>query len=368
MQYREYGKTGKKVSALAFGAMRLPDDEEKAVELLTYGLDKGINYIDTAMMYVNGNSEIYVGKAIKGRRDQVFISSKNAVNEWTNAAWWRRLESSLKKLDTDYIDFYCIVHDLRWENFTERFSKPGGGLEAALEAKEQGVIKHIAFSSHDSPENIKKLLDTDLFEGMIVQYNLLDRRNEDVIAYAHSKGVAACIMGPVAGGRLGSKSDTLGGKLAGKSRSIPELALRFVLANPNVTCALSGMNTKEMIDENVATASREEALSAEEWAAIRQAVEENEKLAQLYCTGCGYCLPCPQGVAIPEIFAAMNYHRVWGLTEHAKQLYRRFGPDNPKGKQNAAACVECGECEKKCPQRIPIIAQLKETHAALGED
>ncbi len=149
--------------------------------------------------------------------------------------------------------------------------------------------------------------------------------------------------------------------------STPELALRFVLANPNVTIAFSGMNTRAQVEENCAVASREAPLSKKEMQAIQNALEENKRLAELYCTGCNYCIPCPQGVAIPDIFAAMNYHRVWGLTTHAKQLYRRLGPDNKQGKMDASACVECGECEEKCPQNIPIIERLKESHAALSE-
>ncbi len=115
-----------------------------------------------------------------------------------------------------------------------------------------------------------------------------------------------------------------------------------------------------MVEENVASASHEQPLTEHEYQQIRAIVERNEKLAELYCTGCNYCQPCPQGVAIPKIFEAMNYHRVWGLTEHAKNMYRKL-------EINAEACVECGECEEKCPQHIPIIKQLKETHQTLSD-
>jgi hypothetical protein len=364
--YREYGKTGKFVSALGFGAMRVPKDHDESVELLRHALDLGVNFLDTAMFYVGGESEIMVGKAMKGRRDQIYLSTKNACDVWTNEAWQQRLELSLTKLDTDYIDFYEVVHGLTWEDYTERFSKPGGGLEAAFQAKEQGLIRHLCMSCHDTPENMIKLIDEGWLEGMIVQYNLLDRRNEPALQYAHEKGLGVVIMGPVAGGRLAHRSElmaSMGGATVG---SIPELALRFVLANPNVTCAISGMNTRAQIDENVATASREELLSPAELAAIQQATEENRQLADLYCTGCRYCVPCPQGVAIPEIFSMMNYHRVWGLTDLAREQYAKLGPDNEHGQRRADACIECGQCEEKCPQKIPIMAQLKESHEALS--
>jgi len=388
VQYREYGNTGKVISALGFGAMRLPDDEDYAVEIMQHALDLGVNFIDTAMGYKSGRSEILVGRAVKGRRDRVYLSTKNACrgNEWSDKAWWERMETQLDKLDTDYIDFYCIVHALQWDDFITKFRKPGGGLAAALRAKDEGIIHHIAMSTHDTPENKKKLIDTDIFEGIIVQYNLLNRDNEEVIAHAHQKDMGVCIMGPVAGGRLARRSEQIEDMVGSPVASIPDLALRFVLSNSNVTCAMSGMSTAQMVEENVATASREEPLTSDELESIHKAMQENQELSKLYCTGCGYCLPCPQGVAIPTIFAIMNYHRVWGLTDHARHLYAKLGSDfsgaawslgerrgwtldtsGEEAKMDASACVECGQCEEQCPQNIPIIQQLKECHETLSQ-
>ena len=366
MQYREYGNTGKMVSALGYGAMRLPfDDPEESVALLRLGMDLGINYIDTAYGYGgDGRSEKYVGEAIKDRRDQVYIATKNPLHDETVAGWWQRLETQLERLQTDHIDFYKVIHGLTWDVYT-RVYEPKLHKEA-LKARDQGIISHLVFSCHDTPENMIKLIDTGVFEGILLQYNLLDRVNEEVIAHAHESGMGVEIMGPVGGGRLGMASERIQSMVPGTT-STPELALRFVLANPNVTIAFSGMNTRAQVEENCAIASREAPLSAEEMQAIQSALEENKRLAELYCTGCNYCIPCPQGVAIPDIFAAMNYHRVWGLTAHAKELYRGLGPDNKEGKMNASACVECGQCEEKCPQNIPIIQRLKESHAVLAE-
>lgn len=365
MQYRIYGKTGVTVSALGYGAMRLPKDEDEAVACMVRGLELGINYIDTAYGYGDGWSERMVGRAARQfGRDKVYIASKNPLHNDSPDDWWTRMERTLKNLDTDRIDFYKVVHGLSWESW-QRFSKPGGPLEAALKAKDQGIFTHMVFSCHDKPENLIKLIDLGVFEGFLVQYNLLDRQYEDAIAYAHERGLGVEIMGPVGGGRLGTHSDRLKG--IADSSSTAELALRFVLANPNVTIAFSGMSNMQQVEENCATASREEPLSAEELAKIKQTLEENKKLADLYCTGCNYCMPCPNHVGIPQAFAAMNMHRVWGLTEHARAMYRRLGPENKHGLLQADACVECGQCEPKCPQKIPIIAQLKETHAALAQ-
>jgi len=359
MQYREYGNTGKIVSALGYGGMRLPfDDPEESVALLRLGMDLGINYIDSAYGYGGGHSEEYVGQAIKDRRDQVYIATKNPLwNDETVSGWWQRLETQLARLQTDHIDFYKVVHSLRWDVYT-RVYEPKLHKEA-LKARDQGIIGHLIFSCHDTPENMIKLINTGVFEGILLQYNLLDRANEEVIAHAHESGMGVEIMGPVGGGRLGMASARLGSIVPGVT-STPELALRFVLANPSVTIALSGMNTRAQVEENCAVASREAPLSHKEIRAIQSALEENKRLTELYCTGCNYCQPCPQEINIPKIFEAMNYHRVWGLTEHAKNMYRKLDI-------NAEACVECGECEEKCPQNIPIIEQLKASHAALSE-
>ena len=154
--------------------------------------------------------------------------------------------------------------------------------------------------------------------------------------------------------------------IPGGAKSSAELALRFVLANPNVTCALSGMSTTGMIEENALVASNDSALNADEVLGLTAAMEQNKKLADLYCTGCKYCMPCPQEVNIPLNFELMNYHRVYGLTEYARQEYQKIGTMPWMEGKRADACIECGECEEKCPQKLPIRVQLQETAAALG--
>ncbi len=368
MQYREFGKTGKKLSALGWGLMRLPQDDDKAVEVIRHGIDLGINYLDTAPGYGSGWSERMLGEALKGYdRSTLYISTKNPLQDDTGGGWRARLETSLERIGTDYIDFYQIVHGMSWKAYEENFSKPGAGLDEARKAKEEGLIHHMCCSCHDSPENMVRLFETGILEGMTLQYNLLDRKNEPAIDYAREHGLGICVMGPVGGGRLGFPSEKITEVLPDVA-STPEIALRFVLSNPGVTTALSGMNAIEMVEENFAAASRKEPLSAGEKQSIEKMLEENQRLSELYCTGCNYCMPCPNNVAIPEIFRLMNMHRVWGLTEHAKGGYRRLGPEHRQGWLPATECVECGECEEKCPQKIPIIEQLKESHKALTGD
>jgi len=381
MQYRPFGKTGIQVSALGYGAMRLPAledkkvDLEKAVPLLRRGIDAGINYIDSAYVYIDGTSEIAVGQAIKPYdRSSLYLATKIPVHseEDAQATTWRtKLETSLKRFDTPYIDL-ILFHGLRWAEFEAYVSKPGMALSAARQAQTEGLVRYIGFSSHDETGNIIHLIDTGEFAGMLVQYNYLDRHNEPAIAHAAEKGMGVAIMGPVAGGRLATPQGVavdVEGMLEIKT---PELALRFVWNNPNVSVALSGMNQFAQIDENAAAASRLESMSEQERIEVQQLIDQNQKLADLYCTGCNYCMPCPNGVNIPENFRFMNWFRVWGMEEQAKTAYARMSEEGfwmPYGYVKglkADACLQCGECEAKCPQNIHIIDQLQEVTQTLG--
>ncbi len=371
MQYRVLGRTGFKVSALGFGTMRFKMvddqvDQELAIAALHRAMDLGVNYFDSAVGYCGAQSEQVLGRALKGRRRGQVISTKYPTwDPYTKKAddCRRIIEQSLSRLELDFIDVYHM-HSLDWESAQAVLAK-GGAVEAARRAKEEGLVKHLGFSFHDDPKRMIDIIEAAPdFEVVTCQYNLLDRANEESMAYAHDHGLGVVVMGPVAGGRLGFPSEQIMRLVPGGTQSSPEVALRFVLSNPNVSVAISGMNTVEMVEENAATASREEPLSADERQRVLAMLEENRRLSELYCTGCGYCMPCPNGVNISECFRLMNLHRVYGLTEPARRRYRRFGEE---GNLNAGACVECGQCEPKCPQKIPIIEQLKETQRALGE-
>ncbi len=375
MLYRNYGNTGLKVSALGFGCMRLPMNgdeivDELAIPMIRKAIDLGVNYIDTALGYCASKSEITVGKALKdGYREKIILSTKNPVWEADGDKWRKVLEEQLTKLDVSQIDVYHF-HGINWKAYTETLSAPGGPIEASRKAQDEGLIRFRSFSFHDAPENMIKLADTGEFAGVTCQYNLLDRVNEDSIAYLKEKGMGVVIMGPVGGGRLGGPpSEELAKLIPGGAKSTPEAALRFVLANPNVSVALSGMSTMEHVLENTATASRAEPLSDAERAKIADMLEENKRLAELYCTGCNYCMPCPQNVDIPGNFRLMNYNRVFGLKEYSRSSYAELGARMDKGVSApswAASCLECGQCEPKCPQHIPIPEKLKEVDKTLG--
>jgi uncharacterized protein len=381
MQYRSFGRSGIKVSILGYGAMRLPAlpdgkvDLEQSVPMLHRGLDQGINYIDTAYVYINGTSEVAVGQAIKGYdRSKLFLATKIPVDSEESAnpgVWRKKLEESLKRFDTPYIDF-ILFHGLRWNVFEEYVCKPCMTLDAARSAQAEGLVKHVSFSSHDTAENVMRLIDTEEFDSCLLQYNYLDRHNEQAIALAAERNMGVSIMGPIAGGRLSTPQTLLKEQAADQPMSPSELALRFVWSNPHVSVAVSGMNAAAQIDENISAANQAADLTENETALVRELVEKNQNLADLYCTGCAYCMPCPNDVNIPENFRFMNWSRVWGLEAEAKKGYASLD-----GKEHwstygsysglkAEACLQCGECEPKCPQNIPIIRQLEEVAAALG--
>jgi hypothetical protein len=371
MKYRKFGKTGAEVSILGFGAMRLPmtgEEEnrrvnmEQSVPMIQKGLDLGINYIDTAWAYLNETSENAVGEAIAGRdRSKLYLSTKNPMNT-EPAEYRKRLDVQLKKLKTDYIDFYHI-HGLNW-NIYQYKAKPKGYMDDLRKAKEEGLIRHISFSSHDNPANIMKIIDTGEFESMLVQYNLLHRYNGAAIDKAVDQGMGVSVMGPVGGGRI-----TFLSRLKPREgRSLVELVLRFVLSNPHVGVALSGMNTLDMIEENARIAGQDGPLSRIETEDIEAMLGQIKGLEDLYCTGCGYCMPCSNKVDIPTNLLLLNYIRVYGSQQNLidgniQLYYKRLVPNE----EAAEFCTECGECLDKCPQKIDIPERMKDVAAELAK-
>ncbi len=373
MIYRELGRTGLKVSQLGFGAMRLPMvgdgkdarvDRELAIPMIHRAFTGGVNYIDTATMYCNDDSQRAVGEALKGWRDKVVVSTKNPYYGDDEKQWWTNLEQSLERLDVDVIDIYNH-HGVNDKDYDEAV-RPRVG-KWMLKAKDQGLVKHVCCSFHDKNDALLRIIDDGYAESITLQYNMLDRQLAQGIAHAREKNVGVVVMGPVGGGRLGEPSEVLAGLIPGVAR-VPELALRFVLANPDVTIALSGMSTMQQVEENLAIASDTVSLSADDCGAIEHHLERLKSMADLYCTGCGYCVPCEAAeVAIPSIFKEFNRARVYGLWDHARKAYAQIGKVPWSKGKPADACVQCGACEDKCPQHIEIRKQLAEAHAALSD-
>ena len=372
MQCTTLGKTGLKVSRLGFGAMRLPMEEEddnkridrtKAIPMIHTAFEAGVTYIDTAVGYCNQDSQRVVGEALKGWRDKIVVSTKNPYFDEDEKKWWQNLEDSLERLDIDCIDIYN-THGVNAKEL-EKKVKPRV-LKWLTSAKDQGMITHICTSFHDDCAGLMKVVDSGIYSSVTLQYNMLDRQLEDGMAHAHESGMGVVVMGPVGGGRLGAQNEVFGSMLTSVDR-IPELALRFVLCNPNVDIALSGMSTMEQVQENINTCSDDITLADADQKMIDEQLARLKKAADLYCTGCKYCLPCPEKVDIPRVFNMYNQTRVYGMTDRPKKQYANWSNNRDAKTSVASACVECGKCEELCPQNIPIIKQLKEAHSYLTE-
>ena len=375
MQYRPFGKTGINISTLGFGCMRLPEiqkedgswevDQEKTNAMLRRAYDLGVNYFDTALYYCHSNSEIAIGQALKPIRDKVYISTKCPMDLVKEPGDLRKvLETSLKKLDTDYVDFYHFW-GINQKTFDEKIA-PMNLIAEAYKLKEEGLLRHISFSFHDSPEALKHIIDNgEGLESVLLQYNLLDRANEEMIQYAASKGLGVVVMGPVGGGRLAAPTE-LAQKLGTEAVNTYELAFKFVLGNPGVCCALSGMQTIDMVEQNVVVASLENPMSEEEWRRVGESLENLKKFSELYCTGCGYCQPCPKGINIPKIFQAYTYLNVYGLTETAKNTWNGYLNDQKNPGVSPSECINCGYCERKCPQHLKVRELLKKVEGVLS--
>lgn len=369
MNYRQFGLTGEKISALGFGCMRFPEyekdgkkyvDTDKVDEMLAKAYERGVNYFDTAPYYCNSGSEAALGQGVKNFRDNILISTKFPTEVAKKPGDYRRqLESSLERMGTDHIDFYHfwgINRDI-YDNIILKQNL----LDDARKAREEGLIRHISFSFHDDPSVIRYIIDTSEaygvpMESMLCQYNLLDRSNEEMIAYARSKGLGTVAMGPVGGGRLAAPTELYSKLTGGASIPTYELAFKFVLGNPDLCCALSGMENPDMVEKNTALASGSVSFSRQEWERLGQAMENLKKFSDLYCTGCKYCQPCPAGIEIPAIFNMYTYHNVYGLTEHAQKMFNQYVE---KGGKLSDACLDCGRCERKCPQHLKIRENLK---------
>lgn len=383
MLYRKFGRTGVEVSALGFGCMRLPlakpdaalnvddgdIDEPKAAALLHWAIDHGVNYVDTAYPYHQGNSEAFVGRALQGGyRDKVHLATK--LPSWLITApadMDRYLGEQLARLQTDRIDFY-LVHSVN-RNFWPTLVNNGlfAFLDAALA---DGRIRHAGFSFHDDLDLFKEVVDAYPWSFCQIQYNYLDesyQAGKAGLQYAADRGLGVAVMEPLRGGRLAAGIPADVGRLwaRGEAKRTPvEWALRYLWDQPEVGVVLSGMNDWPQVEENVRVASAVGVgnLSPAERdliAAVRTAYLAKIKV---HCTGCRYCLPCPSGVNIPVCFSLFNNaHLLDDIATHRIFYNFHVGPA-----QKASNCVECGQCEQACPQGLPIRALLKET-AALFE-
>lgn len=377
MLFRKFGKMNVEVSALGFGAMRLPildgkfdNIDEKATEaMLKYAVEHGVNYVDTAYVYHGGMSEKVLGKILrKGYRNKLMLATKLPtwlVNERKDMD--RYLDEQLERLQTDHIDFY-LIHGLgkdRWEHM-----KSLGVTDFIDSAKKDGRIIHAGFSYHDEPGNFKDIVDAYSWDFCQIQLNFMDtdyQAGEEGLRYAAKKGLGVVIMEPLKGGQLTTVVPPVVQETWGKAktkRTPAEWGLKFVWDYPEVSVVLSGMSTLEQVKENVRLAddAHPGSLTKKEKGLIDEVKKAYESRIAVGCTDCKYCMPCPSGVNIPENFRMLNNARMFGSADSVKMAYKMFMPEN----ERASNCAQCGECEEKCPQHLPIREKLEEVDKTLG--
>lgn len=357
MQYRKMGKTGALVSALGFGCMRFPINEDNtinedlAISMLRHAIDSGVNYVDTAYPYHQGTSELVVGKALKdGYREKVYLADKLPV--WlleSEDDFDKYLDEQLEKLGTDHIDFY-LLHALSKERFEEKVKK--FNLTKKLEeARAAGKIRYIGFSFHDSLDIFKEIIDYyDGWDFCQIQYNYINLTHQagtEGLEYAASKGLGVIIMEPLLGGKLANLAPHVAEAFP-EGKAHVEYALDYLWDKAEVSLLLSGMSTPEQVEDNLLYAGRSHVgmVTEEDRKAYAKAKEIFDKMALVNCTKCAYCMPCPFGLNIPELFAAYNMTASHGM-DPAKEAYAALST-------KADACSACHHCEKECPQHIKI--------------
>ncbi|MCP3924717.1 MAG: aldo/keto reductase [Desulfobacterales bacterium] len=367
MLYREVPKNGDKLSILGFGAMRLPTrvaqiNEKLAEKQILYSIDKGVNYLDTAVPYHNGKSEPFLGKVLSknGYRDKVKIATK--LPHWSTnsvAEMEKALSEQLDKLRTDRIDYY-LIHNLN--GITWEIAKNNGVLDFLDRSLASGKILNAGFSYHGLADDFTQVVDDYDWTFCQIQYNFLDTKNQagkKGLKYAASKDLAVIIMEPLRGGNLAQSPPPAVQKVWAKSdkkRTPVDWALRWIWNHPEVTTILSGMNDEKQIDENVdiANSSEPSSMPDSEVKLVREAANTFRSVMKVGCTSCQYCMPCPSGVNIPGCFEYYNSRHAF-KDKSAKMFYLGMLGGIFTGKPAfASECTKCGQCEEECPQSLPI--------------
>jgi len=372
MEYRKFGNLDWEVSSLGFGAMRLPTDgdessniaEKEAIEMIRYAIDNGVNYIDTAWPYHGEESEKLVAKALKdGYREKTRVATKLPI--WLvddKEDLDKYLNKQLEKLEVDKIDFY-LIHALskdRWQK-----CKDLEIMDWLKKVQKEGKIGYKGFSFHDDYDLFEDIVDyyEDDWDFCQIQYNYLDteyQAGQKGLKYAADKGLAVVVMEPLRGGTLAKEPPKEIKKIwdkADKKRSAPDWALQWLWNQEEVSVVLSGMSTLEQVKENVESASNSgiNSLDKSEKDLIEKAADKFREMQPVNCTGCGYCVPCPNDVHIPMNFSLYNEAHLYDDYEEKNNTYNRL-----KAKMRAENCIACGECLDKCPQNLSIIDLLED--------
>lgn len=363
MIYRQYGKTGKSVSLLGFGGMRFPEDElktsegiEKYAQLLVYGAEKGINYFDTAPDYCGAKSELVFGLAVeemKRRKLPFYFSTKTRVHiDPTADAVLRRIETSLKFLNVDKISFFHMWCILNLEEYHKIMEK-GGAYEGALKAKEAGLIEHICFSTHANGNEIKQIIEDNVFEGVTLGYNILNFKfREEGVQAAQKACIGVVTMNPLSGGLIPQFADKFAFLKTSPDEEITDVALKFNASHPAISVVLSGIQSERDIEANVHAI---DSLVAFDIATVEKVKTQIPEAFNTLCTGCGYCRHCPQDIPIDKLMNSYNYYMLSDSVEKSKAM---LANDWSITSYHYFNCIQCGECEACCTQHLPIMERI----------
>ncbi len=335
MEYTTLGKTGLSVSRMGFGGIPIQKVDASVTHALMERLaQRGVNYIDTARGYTV--SEQFLGEALEGGLREKFVVATKSMAR-TKEAMARDIDISLKNLRTDYIDLYQIHNPSLAE--LEQVIAPGGALEALMEAKAAGKVRHLGLTAHMAAV-FERALELDWVETVMFPYNIVETQGEELMAKCREKNVGFICMKPMAGGALEDA----------------RLALRFIRQNENVSVVIPGMYDIREIDENLAAVEDASALTEEELLKIQTIRRE---LGTQFCRRCNYCQPCTAGISISGIFVLEGYLQRYGLGDWAQKRYDALN-------KKAGDCVGCGACEKRCPYQLPIRQMLARCKQEFG--
>ncbi len=372
MQYRNDALSGKELSILGFGLMRLPNslpgkiDIAATRKLVERAVEAGVNYFDTAYLYLGSEEALGEVLADTNLREKIYIATKLPHGRCKSLDDVERIFSEqLKHLKTDHIDYY-LIHNIpnvaMWNRLVDM-----GILSWIEEKKASGQIGSIGFSFHGTQPDFLELLDAYSWEFAQIQYNYMNegyqagRAGLEAIA---AKGIPAIIMEPLLGGKLATglpKETNALFKTADANKSPAAWAFEWLYDQPGVTVVLSGMGTAEQLEDNIHTADHANVgmLTSDDHAFIKRVQESMTKSYKIACTGCNYCMPCPSNVNIPGVFSAYNTSFALGFIPGISQYFASTAAIHPNRYMGVKNCTHCGACEKKCPQHIPIQAELK---------
>lgn len=336
MEKRILGKTGYEVSVIGLGGIPIQNvDKNKAIEIVAEASKQGINFIDTARGY--NESEKLIGEALKVvGRDKFYIATKSMQRTYDGVL--KELEISMNNLNVDTIDLFQF-HNVSKEPDFETLFSDNGALKAIKEMKKKGIIKEIGVTSHNV-NMLDRLIDTDEFSTIQFPYNAVENQAEKVFEKAKKKDIGILIMKPLAGGAIPNG----------------ELCLRYVLENENITLAIPGMDSVEQIIENTSVGQDPRPLTEKEKDELQNIIKD---LGTNFCRRCGYCAPCSVGIDIPSNFLMEGYYSRYDLKDWALSRYNSM-------EVNAKDCIQCGDCEPRCPYDLPIIEMLENVAEVLG--